>query len=44
MCIFYVLTCLYVILAHIGDIPAAIGTILSSAFTNEAAYGGSSAC
>jgi AGCS family alanine or glycine:cation symporter len=40
MCIFYVLTCLYVILAHIGDIPAAIGTIISSAFSSEAAYGG----
>ncbi|CAN5433419.1 alanine/glycine:cation symporter family protein [soil metagenome] len=40
MCVFYVLTCLYVIFAHLGDIPAAFATILKSAFTSEAAYGG----
>ena len=40
MCIFYVLTCLYVLLAHIADIPAAFASIISSAFSNEAVYGG----
>jgi AGCS family alanine or glycine:cation symporter len=40
MCIFYVVTCLYVLFAHFGDLPAAFGTILSEAFSNNALYGG----
>ena len=40
MCIFYVMTCLYVLFAHFGAIPAAIGTILSEAFSDKAVYGG----
>ena len=40
MCIFYLGTCLFVILSHIADLPAAFGAILSGAFSNEAIYGG----
>ena len=40
MCIMYVIACLYIVLSHLGEIPAAFGTILSSAFSNEALYGG----
>ena len=40
MCLFYVITCLYVILAHFADIPAAFGTIIGEAFSNNALYGG----
>lgn len=40
MCIFYVLTCLYVLLAHIADLPGAFATILREAFSNKAIYGG----
>ena len=40
MCIFYVVTCIYVLLAHFADLPAAFGTILSEAFSNNALYGG----
>lgn len=40
MCIFYVATCLFVVLAHIADLPAAFATILSEAFSDKAVYGG----
>ena len=40
MCIFYVLTCIYVLFAHIGAVPAAIGTIIGEAFSDKAIYGG----
>jgi alanine or glycine:cation symporter, AGCS family len=40
MCIVYVLACLYIVLLHFAEIPAAIGTIVSAAFTDDAVYGG----
>ncbi len=40
MCISYIIACLVVLSAHITEIPAAIGTIITSAFTGEAALGG----
>lgn len=36
----YVLACLWVIFSHISSIPAAFGTIISSAFSFEAGMGG----
>lgn len=40
MCIAYVAACLFIIITHIGDVPAAIGLIIKSAFTENAMYGG----
>ena len=40
MCGLYVLACLYILIAHVADIPAAFSTIFSSAFNPDAAYGG----
>ena len=40
MCGLYVLTALVIILMNIGEVPAAIGTIVSSAFSPEAIGGG----
>ena len=40
MCGIYVLACLVVILGHAGEIPRAIGEILSGAFESDAIYGG----
>ncbi len=40
MCAAYVLASLFVIFGHIGDVPAAIGTIINSAFSPGAAFGG----
>ncbi|MCH2371139.1 MAG: alanine:cation symporter family protein [Pirellulales bacterium] len=39
MCLIYVLACLYVILAHVGEIPSLIGMIFTEAF-NPQAFGG----
>jgi AGCS family alanine or glycine:cation symporter len=44
MCILYVLACLYVILANVGQLPAAIREIVVGAFTPDAAYGGFIGC
>lgn len=40
MTILYILCTLYVLIANIGNIPAAFGRIFSCAFTGEAAIGG----
>ena len=40
MTIIYVLACLVVLIANFSDIPAALGTIVSDAFTGKAAAGG----
>ncbi len=40
MCGLYVLACLYILMVHFTEIPAAISTIFSSAFNPDAAYGG----
>ncbi len=40
MCTIYVIACLFIILAHAGQVPAAFGEIFSSAFTMEAGFGG----
>jgi len=40
MCGVYVLACLYIILSMFGDVPAAVGTIVSGAFSPEAGFGG----
>lgn len=40
MCGIYMLAALYIIITHLGDIPAAFGSILSEAFTPTAAAGG----
>ncbi len=40
MAALYVLGCLFVILSHVGQLPAAIGAIFSGAFTGEGAVGG----
>lgn len=40
MAVLYFFTCLSIIILHIGDIPAAIATIVESAFTGHAALGG----
>ena len=40
MCGIYLLACIVVLLKHIGEIPAAFGTIVESAFNPGAAWGG----
>jgi AGCS family alanine or glycine:cation symporter len=40
MCFAYVAACLYILLANVTAIPAAIGLIFSEAFSPNAAYGG----
>lgn len=40
MTIVYVLACVVVLVAYIGDVPAALGTIVSEAFSPEAGFGG----
>ncbi len=40
MCGLYVLACLYILFANSSQIPAAFASILSGAFTPDAAYGG----
>ena len=40
MCGLYILTALYIIFSNAGEIPAAISTIISSAFSPEAVGGG----
>lgn len=40
MCGIYVLACLYILLANTSAIPDALGTIVGSAFSPEAGYGG----
>ncbi len=40
MCVIYVLACLWVILTHASQIPAAFGLIINSAFSLEAGFGG----
>lgn len=40
MAVLYFFTCLSIIILHIGDIPAAVVTIIESAFTGHAALGG----
>ena len=39
MCLLYVSAALYILATHIGEIPAAVGTIIREAFTPQAAYG-----
>ena len=40
MCVTYVIASLVIILSHITEVPAMIGTIVSQAFTGPAMYGG----
>ncbi len=40
MCVSYIIACLIVLVTHITEIPAAIGTIISSAFSSDAVAGG----
>ncbi|GAA1328812.1 alanine/glycine:cation symporter family protein [Leucobacter albus] len=40
MIVFYVIAALYILLMNVGDIPAALGTIFTDAFTGTAAAGG----
>ncbi|WP_083506505.1 sodium:alanine symporter family protein [Leucobacter sp. G161] len=40
MIVFYVVAALYILAMNVGDIPAALGTIFSDAFTGTAAAGG----
>lgn len=40
MCGIYIVACLYILSMFAGEIPGAIGLIVSSAFTPEAGYGG----
>ena len=40
MCGVYVAACLFILLSHLGDIPAAFGAIFEGAFAPSAAYGG----
>ena len=40
MCIIYILACLWVILVHMNQLPAAFARIITEAFTPEAGYGG----
>jgi len=40
MCVAYVITALYILVINASAVPAAIGTIVSEAFTPDAAYGG----
>jgi AGCS family alanine or glycine:cation symporter len=40
MCVIYVLCGIWILLAHLGDVPAAFGTIVGSAFSPAAGAGG----
>jgi len=40
MCILYVLSCLYVVLANAAEVPAALVAIVRGAFSPDAAFGG----
>ena len=40
MCTIYVLACLYILLVHAGEIPAAVSKIFTEAFQPDAAFGG----
>ena len=40
MCLAYVIAALYILGTHLGEIPAAVSTIVSEAFSPQAAYGG----
>ena len=40
MCGIYIAACLYILVAHFADIPAAFGMIFREAFTPAAGYGG----
>ncbi|MBI4882088.1 MAG: alanine:cation symporter family protein [Planctomycetes bacterium] len=40
MCIVYVLGCLAIIVGHLGHVPDACATMVSSAFSGDAVYGG----
>ncbi len=40
MCAVYILACIIVLLAHAGDVPGALGTIVKEAFSPSAAAGG----
>lgn len=40
MCCVYVLACLWILLMNAADIPAAVGSIFSTAFSPESMYGG----
>ena len=40
MCVLYVAAALFILVLHITDIPAAIGLIVTSAFSGDAVYGG----
>jgi AGCS family alanine or glycine:cation symporter len=40
MCVLYVLAAIVIILFHVTEVPAMIGTIISQAFTGPAMYGG----
>ena len=40
MCGLYVLACLYIILTHLGDVPAAVALIFTEAFDPQAVGGG----
>jgi AGCS family alanine or glycine:cation symporter len=44
MCVIYAAACLYVILVNAAEIPAALVTIVRSAFSPDAAYGGFMGC
>ena len=44
MCMLYVLACLYVILANVGQLPAALRAIVTGAFTPEGVAGGFVGC
>jgi len=40
MCCVYVLACIWILLMNAADIPAAVGSIFSTAFSPESMYGG----
>ncbi len=40
MIVFYVVSALYILIANVGDLPAAVGLIFADAFTGSAAVGG----
>jgi AGCS family alanine or glycine:cation symporter len=40
MCTIYVLACLYILIMHAGELPAAISLIFTEAFSPQAGYGG----
>lgn len=40
MAVIYIICGLVIILSHLGEVPAAIGSIISGAFSPEATYGG----